>query len=204
MRISTPTRVMPIKRVAIGIAVWLLAAAPAVTASNPLLANASDWYAALPGLEILNPSPRVPDDLEFEDAKGRLLSLSAAAGRLRLVNLWATWCAPCREEMPALDRLSARLGDRGLKVFAIASGPNRMDDIERFYERAQLTTLAIHRDPASRFAAALGATALPSTFVVGPDGRILARLIGDAQWDAPAVVAVIRDQLSTESRDHSS
>lgn len=204
MRISTPTRVMPIKRVAIGIAVWLLAAAPAVTASNPLLANAIDWYAALPGLEILNPSPRVPDDLEFEDAKGRLLSLSAAAGRLRLVNLWATWCAPCREEMPALDRLSARLGDRGLKVFAIASGPNRMDDIERFYERAQLTTLAIHRDPASRFAAALGATALPSTFVVGPDGRILARLIGDAQWDAPAVVAVIRDQLSTESRDHSS
>jgi thiol-disulfide isomerase/thioredoxin len=195
---------MPIKRVAIGIAVWLLAAAPAVTASNPLLANAIDWYAALPGLEILNPSPRVPDDLEFEDAKGRLLSLSAAAGRLRLVNLWATWCAPCREEMPALDRLSARLGDRGLKVFAIASGPNRMDDIERFYERAQLTTLAIHRDPASRFAAALGATALPSTFVVGPDGRILARLIGDAQWDAPAVVAVIRDQLSTESRDHSS
>ena len=195
---SILTPVMPIKPVAIVIAMWLLAMAPGVAASNPLLANASAWQAALPGLEILTPAPQVPNGLEFEDARGQSLNLSATAGRLRLVNLWATWCAPCREEMPALDRLSARLRAQGLSVLAIASGPNAMADIERFYERADLTTLAIHRDPASQFAATLGATALPSTFLIGPNGRVLARLIGDAHWDAPAVVALIRNQLSNE------
>lgn len=190
------------------LAVWLvglLVALVAITASaNPLLDDAQRWERALPGIELLDPAPQAPPGLSYEDATGASVQLSASRGRLRLLNLWATWCAPCREEMPSLDRLAGELGGPEFEVLPIASGPNAMDDLRRFYEMTDLQALPILRSPDSQIAATLGAVALPSTFLIGPQGRVLARLTGDAQWDAPAIVDLIRGQWPVKTSAWSS
>ena len=107
------------------------------------------------------------------------------------MNFWATWCAPCREEMPALDRLRAELGDEA-GVIAIATGRNRVEDIERFNEDVGVT-MPINLDPRGDLAAAHGAMGLPTTIVFDGEGREIARLTGAAEWDkaGPIIRALV-------------
>ena len=178
---------------------WAIAASTvartANSADNGALMHPEMWQHALPRLEMLDPPLPLPQGLTFEDSQGQSVTLAATNGELRLINLWATWCAPCREEMPALDRLAEHLLEEPFQVLAIASGPHSMANIKRFYTSADLKHLEIYQSPDSQLAARLGAIALPSSFIVSPNGLVLARLIGDADWDAPAVIAVIRDHL---------
>lgn len=109
-------------------------------------------------------------------------SLSDYHGRWVVLNFWATWCAPCRLEMPALDRLQAAMPD--LAVVPVATGRNAVEGMQRFYAEAGVTHLPILRDPTSKLARAMGVLGLPVTVILNPDGDEVARLIGDAEWDA--------------------
>ena len=111
--------------------------------------------------------------------------LSEYRGKWVVLNFWATWCAPCRHEMPGLDRLNAEMGGEDFAVVTVATGRNAVPGIRKFFAEAEVTTLPGLRDPKSALARKAGVMGLPVTLVLNPEGQEVARLIGDAEWDAP-------------------
>lgn len=132
----------------------------------------------------------VPGDVVFLDADDGGVAFANWQGKWVVLNFWATWCAPCREEMPSLDRLQAAMPE--LAVLPVATGRNAVAGIVRFYDEAGVTGLPVLRDPKSVLARQMGVMGLPVTVIINPDGQEVARLIGDAHWDAAEAVAMLR------------
>ena len=127
------------------------------------------------------------------DLKDAPRSLDEWKGKWVLVNFWATWCAPCRKEMPDLAKLSAS-GD--IAVVAVATGRNPVESIDRFMKEIGVTGLPVLRDPNAKLARSMSVLGLPLTVVLNPEGKEVARLIGDAKWNDPearAVLAALRE-----------
>jgi len=140
--------------------------------------------------------PPVPAPLEvFTDLEGRRVRLADFAGRVVLVNFWATWCAPCVREMPALDRLQAALGDAGLTVATVSIDRGGRDVVEGFAAELGLRHLGLYLDPEATLAGAFGVTGLPTTFLVDATGQVVGGLQGAAEWDSPEAAALIRYYL---------
>ena len=113
-----------------------------------------------------------------------------------IVDFWATWCAPCREEMPALDALQkARGGDR-FAVLTVASGRNTEAAITRFFAEAGVSALPTLTDPQMALARSMGVLAMPVTVLIDAEGREVARMTGDADWSSPAALALIDAMLA--------
>ena len=137
--------------------------------------------------------PRDLPDLRFSDPAGRPTSLSKFQGRVILLNLWATWCPPCREEMPALDRLNARLGgDRFTVVTLALDSPVKADD---FLRQIKATTLQNYTDTQGLALSTLGVTTVPTTLLIDAKGRELGRLSGTAAWDEKPALDLIQSFL---------
>jgi thiol-disulfide isomerase/thioredoxin len=134
------------------------------------------------------PQP-VPEGAVFLDAADAPVPLANWQGQWVVLNFWATWCAPCRKEMPSLLRLQQAMPD--IAVLPVAAGRNPVEGIERFYEEAAVQALPVLRDPKSDFARPMGVMGLPVTVILNPEGQEVARLIGDAEWDSDSAKAVI-------------
>lgn len=117
-------------------------------------------------------------------------SLAEYKGKWVVLNFWATWCAPCRAEMPSLDRLAVAMPE--IAVVPVATGRNAVEQIQKFYTEAGVVNLPVLRDPKSGLARAMGVLGLPVTVILNPEGQEVARLIGDAEWDSEAAQAVLR------------
>ena len=115
--------------------------------------------------------------------------LEELRGRWVVLNFWATWCAPCREEMPSLDRLQVAMPE--VTVLAVATGPNPLPGVTRFLDEAGVGALTVWRDPQSAVARGMGVLGLPVTVIISPEGVEVARLIGGAEWDSEAAKAVL-------------
>ncbi len=139
-------------------------------------------------LVLLEEPVAVPEAVLLDAEDGEHL-LSGYKGKWVVLNFWATWCAPCRREMPSLERLQAAMPD--LAVVPVATGRNAVEGIRRFFEEAGVKTLPILRDPTSDFARAMHVMGLPVTVIIDPEGREVARLIGDAEWDSDSAKAVL-------------
>jgi thiol-disulfide isomerase/thioredoxin len=137
----------------------------------------------------LHAAPVAVADAVFLDQDDGEHRLSSWQGKWVVLNFWATWCAPCREEMPSLLRLQQAMPE--LVVLPVATGRNSVDGILRFYEEAGVTALPVLRDAKSEFARTMGVMGLPVTVVLNPDGAEVARLIGDAHWDSENAQAVL-------------
>lgn len=136
--------------------------------------------------------PRPMPDLEFLDADDRPLRLADSTGKVRLINLWATWCAPCVKEMPSLDRLQAELPKNRFLVLPISlDGPSK-PKVAPFYRERKLTHLGIFYDKGRKAMSTLGVTLLPTSILVDPAGRELGRIEGDADWDSPEAIALLK------------
>ncbi|MFB2532826.1 TlpA family protein disulfide reductase [Paracoccus sp. p4-l81] len=135
--------------------------------------------------------PLAPVDTAVATADGGSVRLADFKGKPILLNFWATWCAPCRAEMPSLDRLQAELGDE-IKVFTLATGRNAPEAVTRFFDETGVTHLPKYLDPRQDIARAMGVFGLPVTVLLDAEGHEVGRLIGDAEWDTPEAIALIR------------
>ena len=136
--------------------------------------------------------PRPVPELTFFDGAGNEVSLADFRGEVVVLNLWATWCAPCRREMPSLDRLQARFGGDGLEVIALSLDRGDVARVRDFYDELAISSLAIYHDPEGRAGRELGAPGLPTTILIDRNGQEVGRLLGPAEWDSDEAIAVIK------------
>ena len=137
---------------------------------------------------------RLPD-LAFEDAEGRSRRLSDWRGRTVLVNLWATWCLPCRKEMPALENLQTRLGGPDFEVVAVNIDTRDTEKPKNFLKEVNLTRLNYFSDPKAKVFQDLKATGralgMPTSVLVDGEGCEIATIAGPAEWDSEDAVKLI-------------
>jgi len=145
-------------------------------------------------------SPSAPPDrlvdgqpfppVTLADGGGRQVPLSSFRGKLVVLNVWATWCAPCRKELPSLQRLSRTLDERRFAVIGLAMDEDAHAVREYLLDKGVTYPNFLDRDM-SIVKGALGMSVYPDTFFIGPDGLFLGRIIGAAQWDDPRVVQAL-------------
>lgn len=143
---------------------------------------------------VLLDTPKPVPEVGLVDGDDAPRSLAEYRGKWVVLNFWATWCAPCRKEMPSLDRLQAAMPE--IAVVPVATGRNPVPAIHKFFAEAGVESLPILRDPNSALGRQMAVMALPVTVVLDPEGREVARLIGDAEWDAPEAQAMLRAMVA--------
>ncbi len=148
------------------------------------------------------PAGADPDDIaevRFVDADGRPMSLADFRGKQVLLNIWATWCGPCREEMPTLDRLQTQLGSSDFQVVALSIDREGVDVVRDFYAELDLQALRIYVDTSTMAPINLNVLGVPTTLLLDRNGQEVGRYTGPTEWDGEAVVSAIREQLGAAS-----
>lgn len=144
-------------------------------------------------------TPKPPPSIAFSGPEGQAMGLEAFRGKTVLVNLWATWCVPCREEMPALDKLQAEFGGRDFEVVAINVDTRNPDKPKVWLKDNGIRNLAYYADPAGKILQVLQRSGhvvgLPTTFLIDPAGCEIALLKGPAAWASPDAFAFVRAAL---------
>jgi len=146
-------------------------------------------------------APAALPDLRFNNRKNRELTLEAFRGSVVLLNVWATWCAPCREEMPALDRLQEKLGGGDFQVLALSIDEAPPSVIERFYAEQKISSLFVYHDPTGGASAKLNLPGIPATILIDRDGRGIGYVVGPVEWDKAEVETEIRSYLSASGKN---
>jgi thiol-disulfide isomerase/thioredoxin len=146
--------------------------------------------------EFVPSSPPFPAPaISLTDSGGHSVELSELQGKLVLVNLWATWCEPCLREMPSLERLQSRLGER-IAVLAVSEDRGGNKAVEPFIAKLGLKSVKIYMDPKSEVGHSFGARGLPTSFLIDREGKVLGRVEGAAEWDSPKILGVLEPLLS--------
>jgi len=142
-------------------------------------------------------APALAPDFAVPDLSGQAVRLSAYRGQVVLVNLWATWCPPCREEMPSMQRLYDKLGGRGLVLLAVSEDEGGVGAVKAFVEQMKIT-FPVLLDPEGEVGRRYGVWGYPESFLVDRAGRIVERVIGPRAWDTPEQVASIEALLAAD------
>lgn len=137
------------------------------------------------------PTPRPVANVAFQDGAGRSLTLADFKGKVVLLNVWATWCSPCRKEMPTLDRLQAQRGGKDFEVVALSIDREGPDVVRKFFAETGIRNLALYIDPSMDAQSKLEVIGVPTTLLIDRDGREVARHTGIAEWDRPEVIDTI-------------
>jgi thiol-disulfide isomerase/thioredoxin len=137
-----------------------------------------------------------PDVVATAPVDGETLDLSRWKGRVVLLNLWATWCAPCRKEMPDLSKLQAELGGADFEVVALSVDRKGFEASQAFLKEVGVTNLAGYIEPDAKSLAALQALGLPATILIDRKGKEAARLLGPADWASAEAKAVVKALLA--------
>lgn len=157
-------------------------------------ANAADIAALRDGdmkKLVIHETPVEVSQAVFTTPGGAEHSLADWKGQYVLLNFWATWCAPCRHEMPSLDALNAELGGEDFAVVPVATGRNAVPGIRKFFDEEGIETLPILLDPKQKLARDMAVLGLPITVILNPEGQEIARLRGDADWASDSAKAIV-------------
>jgi peroxiredoxin len=139
------------------------------------------------GALVGTPAP----EFSLADLKGNAVRLANLKGKIVFVNVWATWCEPCREEMPAMQALYEKLNGPDFEMLAVSADQSGRDVVERFVKSHALT-FPVLPDPDLQVADRYQVTGYPETFVIDRNGTIVAHELGPRHWDAPDTIAVFR------------
>lgn len=183
-----------------GCALYYLATKFSHTQSNQRSVIAADSGAVSASLSFafLDRARAVPE-LSFIDGDGRARTLAEFRGSPVILNIWATWCVPCRKEMPSLDRLQAELGGSHLFVVPLSIDRQGFPVVKAFYAELGLKSLGIFLDQSGGATSKVNAVGLPTTLFIDSSGREIGRKIGPAEWDSPEAVALVRERLKLGS-----
>jgi len=163
---------------------------------NPLSAGAMTTF-------VFKKTPQPLADVSFLDAEGKPVKLSDWHGKVVLLNLWATWCGPCREEMPLLDSLQGELGSDTFEVIALAVDKAGLKGAEKFFRDTKVGNLKLYADPTARVGGKLRVVGMPTTILIDAQGREIGRLVGPADWDgddAKRLIAASLEANGTSAR----
>ena len=163
------------------LAAGLLLAGMAIASAQPLPKNF-----------ILHEAPKPIASIAFEDGQGRPRSLAEFRGKVVLLNIWATWCGPCRREMPSLDRLHGLLGGSDFEVVALSIDRAGLEVVRKFYTNVGIRNLGIYVDSSGKVTRELVTVGVPATLLIDRTGRELGRLVGPAEWDEPSIVEFLK------------
>jgi thiol-disulfide isomerase/thioredoxin len=144
---------------------------------------------------VFRKAPEALPEVRFQDAAGADIGLEKWRGKVVLLNLWATWCLPCRKEMPALDRLQKAMGSDRFEVVAVSVDRTGLAGARKFLDEAKVEALALYADPTARMSSTLRAAGLPATLLLDAEGREIGRLLGPAEWDGEDAQRLIRSFL---------
>jgi thiol-disulfide isomerase/thioredoxin len=136
--------------------------------------------------------PQPVSQIPFTRQDGTTGTLADYHGKHIVLNFWATWCAPCRKEMPMLSELQTELGGDAFEVVTLATGRNAPPAMKKFFDEIGVDNLPLHRDPQSAIAREMGVFGLPITVILTPEGQEIARLQGDAHWNSDSAKAILR------------
>ena len=204
----------PVKQIAAGLAIlaaitgiYLFQALPrkAVTNETPAVAAPAPVgaigkaYATGALAAFLVKAERKPvADIAFQDGDGNPLKLDAWKGRVALVNLWATWCAPCRKEMADLAKLQGALGSKDFEVVAISVDRKGVEASGAFLKETGADGLKLYVEPTAAILNDLQALGLPATILIDRQGREIGRLLGPADWSSPEAQALIKAAVAED------
>lgn len=141
---------------------------------------------------VFKPAPEALPKVSFVDAEGKERTLDDWKGKVVLLNLWATWCVPCRKEMPGLDRVQAELKSDKFEVVAVSVDRTGTAGAKKFLDQIKVQNLAVLADPSARMGTTLRAIGMPATLLLDTEGREIGRLVGPAEWDSPEAKALIK------------
>jgi len=148
------------------------------------------------GLEPVTPPQAVPD-IPFLGADGTPHRLGDFKGRGMVVNLWATWCAPCVAEMPSLESLSRALAPADIAVLPLSSDRGGAATVQAWFDSHAIKGLPVLLDPKGAMARAFNARGVPTTLIVNRSGQVIARLEGAADWGTPDAQALVQRLASS-------
>jgi peroxiredoxin len=140
--------------------------------------------------------PIAADDFELASLSGRKVKLSDYRGKVVFLNFWATWCPPCRGEMPSMERLHQKLAGRGLEIVAVDLQEPK-DTVRKFVADRSLTFTVV-LDASGEIGAAWGAQSIPTTYLIDRTGGIIARSVGGREWDSADMVTLFEAILAVE------
>lgn len=152
---------------------------------------------------VLWEEPRPVPALAFEDGDGRALALDAFRRKVVVLNVWATWCPPCREEMPTLDSLQAKLGGDDLEVLALSIDQAGPKVVREFFDEIAIKHLRLYIDPTAQALNILDIAGIPATLLIDREGRELGRLIGATEWDSPKMLQFLRQVIKETKGENS-
>ena len=149
---------------------------------------------------VFHPEAKETSTAAFDLADGEgQATLEDYRGKYVLLNFWATWCAPCRKEMPQLSELQTEFGGDTFEVLTLATGRNSPTGISKFFDEIGVDNLPRHQDPKQAVAREMAIFGLPITIIINPEGREVARLRGDANWASENAKAIIATVIGAES-----
>jgi thiol-disulfide isomerase/thioredoxin len=164
-----------------------------VAGASPLSSYAVGHVAHFRSLAV----PVTVPDLTFQDTEGKPVHLSEFKGKLVLLNLWASWCVPCREEMPSLDKLEAALGSNQFQVLALSVDKDGLEDARAFLKSVGADHLKLYNDPTSKANFAVKGYGLPTTLLLSAKGMEIGRIVGPAEWNSDDAKALINAALKS-------
>ena len=147
-------------------------------------------------LQCRAPAPAIAPDFAVPDLDGQAVRLSNFRGKVVLLNLWTTWCPPCREEMPSMERLFRQLRDRGFVLLAVSQDEAGRAAVDPFVRDMGLT-FPVLVDPQHQVGDRYQVWGYPESFIIDREGRVVERVIGPRKWDSPKQVQALETLLST-------
>jgi thiol-disulfide isomerase/thioredoxin len=146
----------------------------------------------------VNESTQPVEGLRFEDGGSRTRSLADFRGKVVLLNIWASWCTPCRKELPALEHLGAALDGAEFAILPVSIDRGGIEAVRKLFGQLSIEALPIYIDTSSQAMRTARVNALPTSLIIDRDGREVARVVGPADWDAAAMIDYFRRVVARE------